>query len=332
MHQTHQIDIVLTWVDGNNPEWKNRFLQYSESVKEGDRRTIRFRDWELLPYWFRGIETFAPWVRKIHFVTSGEKPEWLNVNHPKLNWVKHEDFIPHEYLPTFNINAIETNFHRIKGLSEDFIFFNDDMFLTSAVSPEFYFKNDLPCDCAILDPIVPDSYPEIYVNGILALNRNFDKKQVTRKHFGKWYNLRYGKYLPKTILLSPWIKFPGILSTHLPQPFKKTTYKDVWTAEPDLLHKTGAARFRSHTNVNQWIFRFWHLAQGRFTPSRTLQTGKNFEITSASIAEICQAIKEQRYKQICINDMEEIVNFEELQQQLRLSFESILPKKSSFEL
>lgn len=326
-----EIDIVITWVDGNDIEWKERFQQYAPLDKDGDKRTIRFRDWGLLHYWFRGIERFAPWARKIHFVTSGEKPDWLNIDHPKLNWVKHEDFIPQEYLPTFNINAIETNFHRIKDLSEQFIFFNDDMFLISDISADAYFRDGLPCDFAVLDPIVPEVYPEIFVNGILALNRHFDKKEVMHKHRSKWYNLKYGKWLPKTVLLSPWVKFPGILGTHLPQPFRKTTYEEVWDAEPQLLHKTGVARFRSHTNVNQWIFRFWHLAQGKFTPSMTLKTGRNFEITPSSIAEICETIQQQKCKQICINDTVEVDNFEEIQKQLQAAFESILPQKSSFE-
>ncbi len=125
MDSTGQIDIVLTWVDGNNPQWKARYSEFSAKVADGDKRAIRFRDWNLLRYWFRGIEAFAPWVRTVHFVTSGEYPDWLNLSHPKLNWVKHEDFMPSEYLPTFNINAIETNLHRIEGLSDCFVFFND---------------------------------------------------------------------------------------------------------------------------------------------------------------------------------------------------------------
>ena len=74
------IDFVVTWVDMNDPEWQKEFSKYS-----GDRNNIRngvsearFRDYGFLKYWFRGVEKFAPWVRKIHFVTSGQKPEWLD--------------------------------------------------------------------------------------------------------------------------------------------------------------------------------------------------------------------------------------------------------------
>ena len=80
-------------------------------------------------WWFRAVEKFAPWVNKIHFVTYGHLPKWLNIDNPKLNIAKHSDFIPQKYLPTFSSFPIEVNLHRIKGLAERFVYFNDDMFL-----------------------------------------------------------------------------------------------------------------------------------------------------------------------------------------------------------
>lgn len=331
MTNSFEIDVVMPWVDGNDSVWQERFRQFAGVEKDGDKREMRFRDWGLLPYWFRGIETFAPWVRKIHFVTSGEKPEWLNLDCPKLNWVKHEDFIPEKYLPTFNINAIETNIHRIEGLSEHFVYFNDDMFLIREASISDFFKDGLPCDFAILDPIVPKEYPEIYVNGILALNRHFKKKEVMTKHCSKWFNLKYGKYLMKTLCLLPWEKFPGLLGAHLPQSFVKKTFDDVWRDEPDLLDATGSARFRSHTNVNQWIFRFWHIAQGKFSPSNTIKKGDSYEIMPSSIDMICSIVSEQKYKQVCINDGDNIGDFSVMQRKLEVAFNTILPNKSAFE-
>ena len=324
------IDIVIPWVDGNNPEWQARYLQYA-NITDGDKRIIRFRDWGLLPYWFRCIEKFAPWVRKIHFITSGELPEWLDTNHPKINWVKHEDFIPAEYLPTFNINAIETNIHRIDGLSEQFIYFNDDMFLIREAKPSDFFRNGKPCESAILDPIFPEEYPEIYVNAAMVLNRNFDKRTVIKKHFFKWMNLRYGKYLIKSLLMLPWRKFTGLLWSHLPQPFLKSTFNEVWSKETEILHLTGMAKFRNHTNVNQWIFRYWLLAKGDFSPANQFRKGVSFEIKPSTINHICHVISNQEMKQICINDGIEISDFEDMSNKLQRAFDSILPDKSSFE-
>src|SRR5699024_2272679 len=76
---------------------------------------------------------------------------WLDVNHPKLNIVKHEDFIPEEYLPTFSARPIELNLHRIEGLAEQFVYFNDDMFMLDFLKKDDFFFNGMPCDVASLD-------------------------------------------------------------------------------------------------------------------------------------------------------------------------------------
>ena len=126
------IDFVIPWVDGSDPAWqKERDAKAAQlgSMERCDNRGERYRDWDNLKYWFRGVEKFAPWVHKIYFVTWGHLPEWLDVQHPKLVIVRHEDYIPKEYLPTFNSHTIEWNLHRIHGLSENFVYFNDDIFL-----------------------------------------------------------------------------------------------------------------------------------------------------------------------------------------------------------
>ena len=98
-----EIDFVVTWVDMDDPKWKEEFYKYSDKIDNSvnEKSEARFRDYGFLKYWFRGVDLFAPWVRKVHFVTSGQKPEWLNIDHPKLNMVSHKDYIPEEYLPVF---------------------------------------------------------------------------------------------------------------------------------------------------------------------------------------------------------------------------------------
>ena len=142
------IDFVITWVDGSDPKWltdRAKYVLEDERIDES-----RYRDWGFLRYWFRAVEANAPWVRKIHFVTYGHIPEWLDVSNSKLHIVKHEDFIDKKYLPTFNSCAIEMNLHKIPGLAEQFVYFNDDMFLNKPVKPEFFFKDGLPKDSFVL--------------------------------------------------------------------------------------------------------------------------------------------------------------------------------------
>ena len=111
------IDFVLLWVDGDDPAWREAFLNARKAAgRDADLSAIRFRDWQTLPYWFRAVERFAPWVRRIHLITWGHLPAWLDTSHPKLHIVRHEEYLPGEYLPSFNSNTLELNIARIEGL------------------------------------------------------------------------------------------------------------------------------------------------------------------------------------------------------------------------
>ena len=114
MKASEKIDFVIMWVDGNDPKWQTEKNKYTPPLN-ADASICRYRDFDLLKYWFRGVEKYAPWVNKIHFITWGHIPSWLDTNNPKINIVKHEDYIPRKYLPTFNANTIELNVHSIEG-------------------------------------------------------------------------------------------------------------------------------------------------------------------------------------------------------------------------
>ena len=88
----------------------------------------RYRDWGLLPYLLRGIERYMPFVGRVFLVVSGESqvPDWADTD--RLHIVYHRDIIPERFLPTFNSTTIELFLHRIAGLGEEFVYFNDDLF------------------------------------------------------------------------------------------------------------------------------------------------------------------------------------------------------------
>lgn len=76
------IDFVVLWVDGNDPEWRAEKAKYQGMTLDDSNSENRFRDWGLMPYWFRAVEKFTPWVRKVHFVTCGHVPAFLNTGLP----------------------------------------------------------------------------------------------------------------------------------------------------------------------------------------------------------------------------------------------------------
>lgn len=69
-------------------------------------------------------------------MTNGQIPSWLDTSNPKVSIVSHQEiFTNKQALPTFSSPSIEMNLHHIKGLSNYFIYFNDDVFLGSPVTP-----------------------------------------------------------------------------------------------------------------------------------------------------------------------------------------------------
>ena len=334
MAMVNKIDFVITWVDDSDPKWRKEFEYYS--AKESrciNTDTCRYRDWDTLRYWFRGVEKFAPWVNKIYVVTYGHLPEWLKTDNPKLVIVNHEDFIPAEYLPTFNSNAIEFFFHRIKELSDQFVYFNDDMFLIDSVSPDRFFKNGLPCDIAGLS--VNRSKGMFGCSLYMAIDlirSNFNKKEAVSRNCSKWYSLKYPKLALNNLLKYRETMFNGFINHHQPQGYLKETYNDVWKHCEKDLHRTCSNKFRMYGDVAHWLIRYWQLASGNFTPYKVFQDGKLYRIRDDKIGDIDDCIRHQKKKIVCLNDSESTKKFKEYKQIILEAFDAILPDKCSYEL
>lgn len=333
MSTVDKIDIVIPWVDSSDPEWQAQKKKYSPQVTiNDDDREIRYRDWNNLQYVFRSIEKFAPWINKVHFVTYGHLPKWLNVNAPKLHIVRHENFIPEEYLPLFSSHIIELNMHMIEGLSEQFIYFNDDIFLLKMTKPEDFFKNGLPCDVNIPNLVLPDftTFSPIVFNTVAYINKHFSKRKQMKKSPGKYFNLKYGIVgFCMTLFFSYWQGYTGFYNHHLAVPYLKSTLEEVWKKERATLEKTCQHRFRDNADVNQYIFRFWQLASGNFVPGSL--KGKYYLVSSDN-RKILKYINKRKGKMICINDAEFTGDFGTVKEQINNALNRILPEKSSFEI
>lgn len=327
-----KIDFVLTWVDSNDPIWQNEFYSYLPDSQWTDETSfIRYRNWENLRYWFRGVEKFAPWVNKVHFITCGHVPDWLNLKAPKLNIVKHSDYIPAEYLPTFSSRPIILNLHRIEELSDHFVCFDDDCFLIDKVEPERFFRKGLPCDKAALNALCPTSlFSHNIISDLCVINSSFKKHEVLLKNFWKWFSPQTGNKLLRTLFLLPWRGFPGFYDHHLPQGYLKNTFKEIWEKHEDILLRTTASRFRSIADVNPWLVRYWQLASGNFVPLNVQKGSAYFSILDHTLDEIVNTIEYQKKRIVCLNDGE-VSSFEAAKNQINDAFHKILPEKSSFE-
>jgi len=329
-----EIDFIVTWVDMSDPEWQKEFLKYSN--KKGNEKNgvsdARFRDNGFLKYWFRGVEKFAPWVRRIHFVTSGQKPDWLDENNPKIHLVNHRDYIPEQFLPTYNSVVIERYMHKIPGLAEHFVYFNDDFYIINSVSRERFFRNGLPCDIAtfLYNPSWSQWYRRIK-NNLRIINRHFDKKEVMERFHDKWFDKSYGSKAKWNYILKPYGKFVTLRTPHNAQPYLKATFEEVWNAAGKELTETSVNKFRAISDYTPELFRTWQICRGNFTPYNTYNDTKMFPLMIKS-GQAIRAIYEQSYSLVCLNDNVHIRNYDEVMDHIRQAFDHILPEKSSFEL
>lgn len=114
----------------------------SQSKQDEDISASRFEDNEELRYSLRSIEKHAPWVRNIFIVTNGQIPSWLNLDNPRVKIVTHQDVFRNlSHLPTFSSPAIESHIHRIEGLSQKFIYLNDDVMFGKDVWPDDFYSH-----------------------------------------------------------------------------------------------------------------------------------------------------------------------------------------------
>lgn len=140
----NKIDLVYLWVDGNDPAWQTKRNAFIGRTEENSSINCkgRYANNDELKYSLRSIEMYAPWIRNIFIVTDNQVPEWLDLSNPKIKVVDHTEILPSESLPCFNSSLIEHFICKISGLSEYFLFANDDMFINKPVYPHTFFAED----------------------------------------------------------------------------------------------------------------------------------------------------------------------------------------------
>lgn len=139
-----EVDLVYLWVNGNDPQWRAK-RNAAIGRTEADSAVNcdgRYADNDELKFSLRAVEMYAPWIRKIFIVTDNQVPEWLDTTNPKIRIVDHTEILDPVSLPCFNSALIEHFLYRIPGLSEHFIYANDDMFINRPVTPADFFTSE----------------------------------------------------------------------------------------------------------------------------------------------------------------------------------------------
>ncbi len=291
------MDAVITYVDGLDPLWRKDYEKYTNApVLEK-----RFRDWGTLKYLLRGIEVNMPFVDNVYLLVARESqiPSWVDRNVLKV--VLHEEFIPAEYLPTFNSNTIELHMHRICGLSERYLYFNDDMFPINPSSPDDFYVDG---KCAM-----KFSSCLFAANSYKCITRNSDR--LALKALGR----RQGLFFKRP--------------QHTCSPMVRSICEEAYNkVEDEIL--ASLTRTRTKDNYTQYLFLDYMYYSGRAVSRRI--PAKFFSLATASSEKIASFIMNPSSRLICINDVYiSDSKYESIRTQLLDAFERKFPNKSRFE-
>lgn len=338
--EDYPVDFVVLWVDGNDPEWqkeKDLYLPNDENIKKSNS-SARFRDWDIFKYWFRAVEKYAPWVRNVYLVTWGHVPDFIDLESPKLKFVKHSDFMPQEYLPTFSCFPTELNLWRIEGISEHIVYFNDDMFLTRPVEKSDFFSNGFPKYSAVAEPVYPYYHMTAWRHNLFntagVANDIFDIRACISENSDKWFSHLYTKQereLNHRVFMDQ--KIMGMHFSHLGVPYRCSTMRQVWERIPDRLDSTCRNRFRTMDDVFHQIFQMWEIFNGTFDAVGTLYYGRFVNVSKDNADHVKKDMLSHKYRMMCLNDSEIVSDddYYELKDKFQSAFETLFPEKSSFE-
>ena len=292
------MDAVITYVDGLDPVWQKEY----ERVTKIPVMDKRFRDWGTLKYLLRGIETKMPFVKNVYLVVSHESqvPQWADTAQLKI--VLHRDIIPQAYLPTFNSTTIEMFLHKIPGLDEQFLYFNDDMYPVMDCKETDFFRGDK------------------IVFGFSHHCFAFDmyKKQC-----------RSGDRLARKLLNLP-SSWHFVRPQHTCTPMLKSACEYVFDhAQDEILHSLSA--LREDKNFNQYIFPDYLYYKGQAI--REKQSKKHFSVAIATPNSIRKFLHNPTRKMVCINDVKlSKQKYDAMRTAILTSFDYLFPQKSRFEL
>ena len=268
------IDYVVPMVFHDDPLWQADVRKADISYREGRLDSfVRFRSWGTEEYVVRCVRRFMPFVRTIYILLAREsqKKEWMDADGVRV--VYHREFIPDRFLPTFNSLTIEMFLHRIPGLSERFIYGNDDMFPVAPLREEDFFEGDVPCQHHEEKPFpaAPGVFHLFCLNGL-----NF-----VAKEFGKKYGVTF------------------LRGGHSMTPMLRKTWEYLWFIGGREIEGS-VSQFREPTNFIQWICPWWHHLAGNYidrVPERVyVSTRDGVEDMKAAILG-CHGI-------VCVNDNE----------------------------
>ncbi|MDV2912142.1 Stealth CR1 domain-containing protein [Pediococcus acidilactici] len=330
-----KIDFVVTWVDSNDINWQKKMNGHLK--KMGKKQLMvgeeRYHDFGFFKYWFRAVEKYAPWVNHVYVLTDQQVPYFFTQSE-KVTIVDHSEFIPKEYLPTFNSNSIEMFLDKIPELSEHFVYFNDDMLLNAPVTPsDFFDEHGVPLDMAVPSVLQPvGDFDHIPFNNMIVINREFPKNRMNFKQLLSFFSYKYGlTNLVKAAMTIPFTNWSTFKIQHVAYSLRKKDFLLLKKYANSEFRETAQASFRSSNDISIWLLLEIRFMLGEFVP-RTAKLGKYHDFDTTE--ELIKDLNREQYKILCINDDSENkkmdIKISESKRILAI-LEKKFPKKSSVE-
>lgn len=243
------IDIVYTWVNNNDPKWLKRYEKARQKLDSNfkNNSSTRYENNDELRYSLRSIEMFAPWVRNIYIVTDNQTPEWLDKSSSRIKIVDHRDiFADTSALPVFNSHAIESQLHHIDGLSEHYLYFNDDVFIANPTLPETFFFPSGVVKVQPSDAIIGAGKPSAYETAPSSAGKN--ARKIIEDKFGVFITNKF---------------------RHTAIPLLKSFSYQVEKENRGIVEKTMRSKFRSPDDIpfTTIMMQSYFLATGKGVPS-----------------------------------------------------------------
>ncbi|SMH69118.1 Putative polysaccharide phosphotransferase [Latilactobacillus curvatus] len=333
------IDFVVTWVDSNDKEWKEKqkkatleeFEVLEAPIEDADYNgEDRYREVGLFKYWFRAVELYAPWVRKIYVVTDNQIPGFLNDKNSKIRIVDHKEIIDSQFLPTFDSNTIDLNIHKIEGLSEHFVYFNDDLFINRPVQKKDFFSKDGKAIDTIGQSIIQptENFDHNIINNVAQINNMISKKEFIKKYWKSIFNPNQGvKILGLNIVLSVFPKFTRLYDPHTAFSIRKSDMNSSINSIKNNLTGPFSKPFRSIDDYTLQYVRYFQIINGETLP-RHVSFGNTSRLNNPKRVEKL-LFRDKKTKIVNVNDDIEATK-EDIENIIKM-FEIKYGEKSKFE-
>jgi len=277
------VDIVFSWVDGTAIEFQRARARRMASyvVGDGDDSEARYRQIDELKYALRSVYMFAPWIRRIFIATDSPRPAWL-ADDPRVTIMPSEEFFRDlSDLPTHNSHAVEAQLHRIPGLSEHFLYSNDDMFFGRPVTPDLFFSPG-----GITKFVEADTRIGLGTNDLRRSGFE-NAARVNRELLQQ----RFGRVTTRHL-------------EHCAAPLRKSVLFEMEQEFSDAFARTAASPFRSATDISvtNSFYHYYALMTGRAVVQTDARV-KYIETTlRCALKEMDVLLKKRSMDMFCLND------------------------------